>query len=196
VPERLSHPSLPEDIIVAYESYHAETSGGEVDISESITGTILLKKMADLFMNIPRIDVFTEKYEKPKAFVNGTEISVSFSHTRTGLAAGISENHNVGVDIEGISREVHPRLVLRMKHRAESEIFYKDFKPIQIWTMKEAALKQIGTGLRKPMNSVKVDRFNDHIFNVEFDDGKQAKICSFQYKDHWISICYHNNSIK
>jgi phosphopantetheinyl transferase len=98
--------------------------------------------------------------------------------------------------MEPCGREVHPRLAARMKHTAENEVIYSEIKPIRVWTLKEAALKQIGTGLRTPMNSVKIEVLNDSEFRVEFDNGKQAKICSFQHKDHWISICYHNNAVK
>lgn len=193
LPERLSHPNLPDDIILAFEPHRIETTGGDIDLSESLTGTLLLKKMADTYMNIPQIDVITAKYEKPKAFVDAEELSVSFSHTKTGLSAGISKTSIVGVDMEHVERTVIPRLTQRMKHPEENQILYENSVPIRIWTLKEAALKQIGTGLRKPMNSVKITQISSAVFDVEFDNGKQAKICSFQHKDHWISICYHNS---
>jgi hypothetical protein len=90
VPEKLYHPALPEEIVVAYEPRRIEVSGGDLDVSENITGSMLLKEMAASYLDMPFLDVFAEKYEKPKAFVNGREISVSFSHTRVGLAAGMS----------------------------------------------------------------------------------------------------------
>lgn len=188
--EQIQHHSLPEEILSGYEPLRVETSGGDVDTSQSITGTLLIKKIADRYWNVSRIDVFTQKYEKPKAFIGSREVSVSFSHTTDALAAAISDSFNVGLDMESIGRPVHKRLAERMKHFAESPLLYIENEWIRIWTLKEAALKMIGTGLRKPMNSVQISQTDKYRFSVQFDDGMRAKICSFPNHDHWISICY------
>lgn len=92
--------------------------------------------------------------------------------------------------MEMCNREVHPRLMSRMRHREEPEKVYTAYDPIQVWTMKEAALKAIGTGLRKPMNSVRLYPISENNLEIEFNNGKKAKICSFCHNDQWISICY------
>lgn len=188
--EQIQHPALPDEILSGYEPLRVKTSGGDVDTSQSITGTLLIKKIAARYMEVSRIDVFTRKYEKPKAFIGSHEVSVSFSHTQDALAAAVSDKYNVGLDMECKGREVHKRLAERMKHIDESAILYHENEWIRLWTLKEAALKMIGTGLRKPMNSVLIRQTDDFSFSVQFDDGKQAKICSFPNHDHWISICY------
>lgn len=190
LPELIEHPSIPDEVIVAYEPLTIETTGGDRDTSESITGTLLLKRMADRYLDGKTIDVFTKKYEKPQAFIDGEEVSVSFSHTDDAIVAAISTSLNVGVDMEAKSREVHERLASRMKSKDEKSTLYEGNSLIRVWTFKEAALKMIGTGLRKPMNHVTVSIENEHHFNAEFDDGNRAKICSFIHQDHWISICY------
>ncbi|WP_165779070.1 4'-phosphopantetheinyl transferase family protein [Rhodohalobacter barkolensis] len=190
MPELIEHPSIPDEVIVAYEPLTIETTGGDRDTSESITGTLLLKRMADRYLDGKTIDVFTKKYEKPQAFIDGEEVSVSFSHTDDAIVAAISTSLNVGVDMEAKSREVHERLASRMKSKDEKSTLYEGNSLIRVWTFKEAALKMIGTGLRKPMNHVTVSIENEHHFNAEFDDGNRAKICSFIHQDHWISICY------
>jgi phosphopantetheinyl transferase len=193
--KKLEHPSLPQEIVTGFEPFCAETRGGDLDRSQSITGSMLIKKIADQYLNIPRIDVYTQKYEKPKAFVNNEEVSVSFSHTDHALVGAISENCIVGIDMERTGRKVNDRLKKRMKHSQEKESLYETVEPIRIWTLKEAALKMIGTGLRKPMNSLIVQQQDANCFSVIFDDGKQAKICSFLHQHYWISICYHNNAV-
>ncbi len=193
--KKLEHPFLPNDITAGFQPFYVETRGGDLDQSESITGSMLIKKMAEQYMRIPKIDVFTKRYEKPRAFVSEQEVSVSFSHTDHALVAAISRNCNVGVDMERTGRNVHQRLKVRMKHPDERDTLYENLEPIRIWTLKEAALKMIGTGLRKPMNSLIINREDDSLFSVQFDDGKQAKICSFKYQYYWISICYHNNTV-
>lgn len=193
--ERIEHHTLPGQIVTGYEPLRVETAGGDVDTSQSITGTLLIKKIAGNYMDIPRIDVFTRRHEKPQAFLGNQEISVSFSHTVDALAAAISGQYSVGLDMEQTGRSVHERLAKRMKHSGESALLYSENEWIRIWTLKEAALKMIGTGLRKPMNSVKIEQERESTFSVQFDDGMRAKISSFQHQEHWISICYSQFTI-
>jgi phosphopantetheinyl transferase len=77
-----------------------------------------------------------------------------------------------------------------MKCNNEIDQLYNESEPIRIWTCKEAALKMIGTGLRISMNGVHLKKISEDLFEVEFNNGKRAKICSFQHRDHWISVCY------
>lgn len=148
--------------------------------------------MSALFLGETNVDIKTQKYEKPQAFIDNREISVSFSHTKDAISAAVSSSLIVGCDMEKSGRKVHPRLAARMSHPEEEARLYRDLEHIQIWTFKEAALKCIGTGLRKPMKSVKINQRGEFLFDVEFDDGNIAKICSFHHHKHWISICYHN----
>jgi phosphopantetheinyl transferase len=195
LPKKISHASLPGGIVVAYEPLKTETTGGDRSTSESITGALLLKKMASHYLEGSTLDVFTPRNEKPQAFLDGEEISVSFSHTDDAIVAAISRTYNVGIDMEHSERVVHERLAPRMKAKHENSHLYSQHPLIQIWTFKEAALKMIGTGLRKPMNSVQIDPFDEFIYEAQFDNGRKAKICSFNHQEHWVSICYENNAI-
>lgn len=195
LPEHLTHPDLPEDIIAAYGHIKTKRIGEKPDVLENISGSRFVKHITKEYMRIPDIDIFTQKYEKPKAFIDDEEISVSFSHTDHAISAAVSRSLIVGCDLESMERHVHPRLASRMRHPREKGSLYDELELIQIWTFKEAALKCIGTGLRKPMNSVKIDQREKFQFDVEFDGGKVAKICSFPHQKHWISICYHNKPL-
>lgn len=132
----------------------------------------------------------TLKYEKPSASLNGEVVSVSFSHTTEAVCAVISKKWVVGIDMESTNRNVSEGLAARMKHSGELLKFYDNNPIIKIWTMKEAALKAIGTGLRKPMNSVRLESVTENLFKAEIFNGINAEICSFQLNDQWISICY------
>ena len=112
------------------------------------------------------------------------------AQTEWGGVSVVGTRSTVGCDMESASRKVHPNLVKRMKHPDESSALYNKFEPVRIWTLKESALKMIGTGLRKPMRTVCVSHLNQNIFEVEIDNGNRAKICSFIYEEHWISVCY------
>lgn len=194
MPLKLQHPELPKDIIAAFELLQNGRVPLDTDIKESLNGSRFLKKMANEYLKISDIQVLTEKYKKPKAFYLKRELSVSFSHTKDALTAAISASKTVGCDMEEAGRSVHQRLAKRIQHPGENLELYNKNPLIRVWTLKEAALKCIGTGLRKPMNGVKILPVTESLFDVQFDDGREAKICSFQHQEHWISICYHNNA--
>ncbi|MEX0944197.1 MAG: 4'-phosphopantetheinyl transferase superfamily protein [Balneolaceae bacterium] len=161
-----------------------------MDEEEAISGAIILRRMSKKFLGIKELDIYTPKNEKPKAFIGDNELSVSFSHTKKAICAAISYEFNVGCDIESIDRSVNPAIISRIKCKNEIDQLYNETEPIRIWTCKEAALKMIGMGLRISMNSVYLKKISEDLFEVEFNNGKRAKICSFQHRDHWISVCY------
>ena len=157
---------------------------------ESLSGRELLKMLISDAYGEGEQSYTTLKYEKPSAKLGGSVISVSFSHTAKSVAGIISKKWVVGVDMESVTRTVNDRLAKRMKHADESFKLYENNPIIKVWTMKEAALKAIGTGLRKPMNSVRIKPVEKHQFSVRFDNKIKAEIASFQIWDQWISICY------
>lgn len=157
---------------------------------ESLSGRELLKKLITNCYDQGIPDFTTLKYEKPSAKLNGDTVSVSFSHTSKAVSAVVSKKWVVGIDMEVADRRVNESLSKRMRHADESFKFYEENPIIKIWTMKEAALKAIGTGLRQPMNSVHLESISEYLCNVRFKKGIDAEIISFQMWDQWISICY------
>lgn len=196
IPERLNISCLPEEIYVSYEPFLSDLTDVDKDLLQNQSGRNLIKQMASLFLEEDEIHILTQKNEKPKAFCDQREVSASFSHTKDGVAGAMSFVYNVGCDMEILNRKVHPRLIDRMKSDGESEKLYERIDPLRIWTLKEAALKMIGTGFRKPMNSVQISLVDKNEFDIVFDNGNRAKICSFQYKYHWISVCYQDGFAK
>jgi phosphopantetheinyl transferase len=156
---------------------------------ESLSGRELLRQMIADRYNNGDPSFTTVKYEKPSASLNGDVISVSFSHTSRNVAAVTSKEWVVGIDMESSERKVSTRLAERMKHSDETFKLYENNPIIRIWTMKEAALKAIGTGLRKPMNSICLESVTEEKFSVQFFNGIKAEIFSYQLTDQWISIC-------
>lgn len=190
------HPHLPETIFICYEKMITLKETQSVASAESESGRKLIEEMVVRKLEKATPNIITEKYEKPRAYIDGEEISVSFSHTNGAVSGAISREYIVGLDMESTQREVHPRLASRMAHPQENPSLYDQYPAIQIWTLKEAALKAIGTGLRTPMNSVLLKQIEDSYFSVEFNDGRKAKIRSFQISDQWISICFFKLSTR
>ncbi|HLR90244.1 MAG TPA: 4'-phosphopantetheinyl transferase superfamily protein [Balneolaceae bacterium] len=187
---RLSHCHLPEDIILCYEPVSFFKEAENRQKSEIHSGSYLIRQVARERLDARQIDIIALKYEKPKVYINGEEFSASFSHTVQGVALAISGQRIVGCDLELENRKVSDLLTSRMRNREEEPSLYENRPAIQIWTLKEAALKMIGTGLRTPMNSVCIIEKGDELFNVKFSDGSEANICSFRHRGHWLTICY------
>jgi len=189
-PNRLNGLCLPDEIFICFEPFETDIKKTDLDILQNQSGRNLVKKMAGHFLHAEETKIFTVKNEKPEVYCGEKEISASFSHTSDGVSGAISIDFNVGCDMEHADRTVHSRLVDRMKHDDELASLYDQVEPIRIWTLKESALKMIGTGLRNPMKSVCVKNGKSNEFSVQFDNGKEAKICSFKHQSHWISVCY------
>ncbi len=88
-------------------------------------------------------------------------IHFNLSHTKSRAAIAVSSQHPVGIDIEELrqvdradqiaGRYFCPREAELIRATAEPE---KSRVFLQIWTLKEAWLKALGTGLSKPLNEV------------------------------------------
>ena len=79
------------------------------------------------------------------------ELHVSLSHCRTAVAAAVSMDGPVGIDVEG-RRRVDRRLMERVCTADELTAIDRSGDPVtaflQLWTRKEAALKCRGTGIK------------------------------------------------
>lgn len=186
---------MPHSIYVATSFIQIHSENKTPDQSETRSGKCLLKYMISEKLNNSDTEFTTLKYEKPIARAGGRPVSVSFSHTNEAVSAAISDFWVVGIDMESAERQVGSSLAERMKHKEETLKFYDEYPIIQIWTMKEAALKAIGTGLRKPMNSVRLEAISNYLFNVEFYNGTTAEICSLNHAGQYISICYISSKL-
>lgn len=104
-------------------------------------------------------DVQIDKFGKPH--FPKSDIHFNISHSGSYVMAAVSK-HKIGVDIQRIQKDKHR---IAEKNFLQSECDYinstEDEGEIQqrfceIWTLKEAYLKNIGIGLRKPLNSFEV----------------------------------------
>ncbi|MEQ8579293.1 MAG: 4'-phosphopantetheinyl transferase superfamily protein [Balneola sp.] len=126
---------------------------------------------------------------KPYAQTGNKELFLSFSHSKNHVFCAISETVDIGLDTEWLDRKVDQRIVKRILGESEWEVF-SDEDPILLWTIKEAAVKCLGTGLRTNLKELKIQKKNDIKFLVRINDEKTFQICSFQELNHQISIAY------
>ena len=110
---------------------------------------------------------------------NQPDIRFSFSSCRSGFVGAWSRTRAVGIDIQDLSTEVEAaELAVSFFTAAEARIVRKDVPLIkqrflQLWCLKEAALKSIGEGLPFGLDS----------FEFEIDEGFRMVRVPPLYKD-------------
>ena len=110
-------------------------------------------------------DIIIDKFGKPH--FKTTKTSFNISHSGNYVIMAVSE-YNIGIDIQRMEksnqlvaeRNFHPNECAYI-NACEDEVI-KQQRFYEMWTVKEAYLKNIGIGLRKPLNS----------FEVNFEEGK------------------------
>lgn len=104
-------------------------------------------------------DVAVDKHGKPY-FVN-SDLKFNLSHSGRYVVAAVSD-YEVGIDIQKKKADKHR---IAEKNFLQGECAYinagandeeRHQRFCEVWTMKEAYLKNIGMGLRKPLNSFEI----------------------------------------
>jgi 4'-phosphopantetheinyl transferase len=122
-----------------------------------------------------------------------TKLSFNISHSGNYVIIAVSD-YNVGIDIQRMEKR---NQLVAEKNFCSSECAYinendnEDIKRQrfhEIWTIKEAYLKNIGIGLRKPLNSFEIDLSSDQpkiidnpgyaILQLKLDSRYIIAICS------------------
>ena len=108
----------------------------------------------------PRSLVFVEnEFGKPR-LVDRPDIHFSLSHSHDQALLAVSEGLEVGADLEGMRSADHLGLARRYFHPNEVAAIERHADPraafFQIWTLKEAVVKALGTGLSLPLDEFEV----------------------------------------
>ncbi len=189
----VGHSLLPEDVIVAVcspdiagNSYEDPVSikKEETRIARSLVAEIVAEKFGK-----GHFEILSEKDKKPTARLNGKPIHISISHCREIICGAVSAERVLGVDVESVYRSCYPKLRDRIVNERETG-FVESVSTLQLWTIKEAALKWSGSGLRTAMNKIRITKNRKPLFLVELPDGKCIEICSFEYSGHWMSVAF------
>lgn len=193
--EFIDHSSIAGDIWIAVRAVGKSSDlspSGNRSVTrreEKAAGRSLISDIVAERLGEENLKIESAENQKPFASYNGRPVQISIAHTRNMICAAVSERKRLGIDLEPVQREVNPRLRKRILHQNESEVLQK-IPTLQLWTIKEAALKWLGSGLRTDMNSVHVVSAENPLFHMKFPDGRHAVVCSFEYSSHWISIAY------
>ena len=131
---------------------------------------------------------------KPFARIGDKHLYVSFSHSQKKVFCAVSEFKDIGIDTELLHRAIPNRVLKRVLDKTEMQLL-EDLDPLQIWTLKEAAVKCLGTGLRTNLNEVRITLSKDNEISARFNNDKFIEICSFRTTDHQIALAYHSKHI-
>lgn len=131
----------------------------EKDRAVFVAAHALLRHVLGSIFESEAIRFRTNAYGKPELdldFEHGVHFNLS--HTRGMAVCAICRSHSVGVDVEAMDRSVdvellakryfaarEHRLIAETPSHQRAEIFFR------LWTLKEAMLKAVGTGLATPL---------------------------------------------
>lgn len=130
-------------------------------------------------------------------FLNNTSLHFSISHNNNYIAICFSEKE-IGIDIEN-KRKAKLEIAKRFLHKKEAEYLSSisdqeslDIAFTKIWTLKEAYVKCIGTGIANTFNTFYITLEPE----IEIHNSKDVQINSFYLEEQglYVSICELENS--
>ncbi|MTI88379.1 MAG: 4'-phosphopantetheinyl transferase superfamily protein [Balneolaceae bacterium] len=135
------------------------------------------------------LELKKEEKGKPYVLLDEQKVYVSFSHSKELVMAAISEQKDIGLDIETTDRVIDHRIVERILNEDEWEVAGEE-DPIKLWTIKEAAVKSLGTGLRTNLRDLTIKKIKKNEYSIRFNDDKSFEICNFEELNHQIALAY------
>jgi 4'-phosphopantetheinyl transferase len=136
----------------------------DFDRREFVAAHALLRSMLTYYSDQPATAwrFVTDEYGKPKVVAGAghPELQFNLAHTRGLVAAAVTAHDRVGIDVEKIDEAKSDSAVaraffapaelelLRRVPEAEWPVWF-----FRVWTLKEAYIKAIGTGLNTPLQS-------------------------------------------
>jgi len=100
----------------------------------------------------------------------------------------LSKTKDIGIDIERSNRPSSDELLKRMLCPEEHHLI-NELEPMELWTIKEAAVKRAGIGLRLDLHKVKIHKKANR-FIIRFNDEKTFEVRSFKISGHTVALVY------
>lgn len=121
--------------------------------ASKIAADHLCRKAVSEFCGISANEIIIVKNEFGKPFAEGLDVHFSVSHSGDFVVCAVSEKE-IGIDIEKI-RDIRLDAAKRFACESELEYIADDINRFfEIWTLKEAYFKCIGTGLGADIKNV------------------------------------------
>lgn len=148
-----------------------------------IAADALCRKAVAEFCGVEQSEIVFEHTEKGKPYAKNLPVHFSISHSGDIVICAVSDCE-IGIDVEKI-RSINPRTAERFATESEKEHIAKSENGFfEIWTLKEAYFKCIGTGLGSDIKDVSFNIDNGCIacsekgFHFFFYETEKNYICS------------------
>ena len=139
-----------------------------------------------------------------KPFIEGESFKFNISYAGNFVAIGYGKTE-VGLDVERIFIDSGRELVAKYYYtEAEYNEIFKDgaeennaVQFAQIWTMKEAYLKYLGTEQNRPLSSFTADRANGIVIDTSGKIIDSVGLYSeFPDSEHCVSVCTEDTAVE
>lgn len=147
------------------------------------------KLINELGFDSTSIKLKKEPTGKPYIESEENRFFVSFSHSQNLVMCAVSQDLDIGLDAETIDRKVNPAIVKRILSENEWEV-YGEEDPISLWTMKESAVKSLGTGLRTNLKELELEKQEDGRFSITINQKEELQGICFKALNHYIALAY------
>ncbi len=124
---------------------------------------------------------------KPYAIHADQYIFTSFSHSQDWVVCALSLKHDIGIDCELIDRKINKNVIGRIRSEAEKEMM-QDVSDLEMWTMKEAFVKCIGTGIRMNLKNYPITKQEDR-YVVKWQN-EIIYIVPFKWQNHQLAVAW------
>ena len=188
---------LDPDELARADRYRRVTSRNQHVVGRAMARRLL----GDVKVAPQSIQFSAGQYGKPQV-VKPAEAKQPFNiaHTDGLVLCGIADQEAelVGVDVEATDRRTSTELAER--YFSEPEIDFLRIQPVEqqkyfflrIWTLKEAFIKAIGTGLRTPLANFAFEQIDSHSPTIRFlapelNDGRNWNFICFQPRKGFIA---------
>ena len=139
--------------------------------------------------DLNQIELKKTELGKPYLEVGGAHKSVTFSHSTELILCAISDDIEIGIDAEPSDRKVKPELLTRILGEEESKELAGETH-IGLWTLKEAAVKCLGTGIRMGLKSIRIQKLENGFFSITAPESPEMHAVSFEQQGHHISLAW------
>lgn len=120
---------------------------------------------------------------------------LSISHSKKWACCALSDRvHSVGVDIEPVSRRIPEQLRRRFLHineREKNQCLAEQEPVIKLWTLKEAVVKLLKTGLRTNLNSFVLKRLDQNLFKVQNHIKPEIQVVCLKKQEHFVALAFY-----
>ena len=181
---------LSPDILSGDEQAHVQGFTNQRRRNEFLTARHLFRFMAEQAgWNPDEIHLKKEELGKPFVDLGDRRAFVSLSHSNELVVCAISESRDIGLDVEHVARVVRPEIIKRILSLEEWDTLGKE-DPVKLWTMKEAAVKKLGTGLRTNLNDLEMTKGEGGSFSVKIDSGEILTGVWFEAEEHSMALVW------